>query len=249
MSQSTIESVVAPVEPTIQSASGSFSEVTDAVVNTANSQINATPSIHNNVQPTIQPEMHQVTSSSGCQHVQAPEGSSPQEQHQPKQIIPAGISSLPSTLASQAQSQVSGFQSQVSSLGGNVLSQIQNQVSSAQSQVAALPASIIGILPTGILPSSTNKVIANQPLAPVDPVMDQPSLLSEPINQTTKLVIDVEEQIKKYLPSEDQIVTTVPTFYASDVVESKDERQQNQIAMLIDQVNILSDSIEVTSFE
>lgn len=74
-----------------------------------------------------------------------------------RQIIPSGISSLPSNVASQVQSQISGLQSQVSSVGGNVVTQVQDQMSSVQSQVASIPSTIGGMLPTGILPSISNK--------------------------------------------------------------------------------------------
>lgn len=160
-----------------------------------------------------------------------------------KQIIPAAISSFPSTVVSQVQSQVSGIQSQVTSVGGNVVNQIQDQMSSAQSQVASIPSTVSGMLPTGILPSSGGKKVT--PVVSSN-IVEQPALLSGPINQTTKLVIDVEEHIKKYLPADDLAVTTIspPSVYAA--VESKDERQQTQIQSLIDQVNGLSTSIEVS---
>lgn len=100
------------------------------------------------------------------------------------------------------------------------------------------------------------------PDVPVHPVVDEVKveknsqdpqvILSEPIDKATKMVIDLDEQIRKYLPSEDEIPTTAaPAIYApGDVVVGEDEPQntvqrQNQMTALIDQVNRLAESIEV----
>ena len=245
---------IVPVASRVQSPTNPVAPVSQAIsainnaVNTAASQISSAVSAPIS---SIQTQSQQIVAGplTGASPTVTPaveRTSSPCEST--KQIIPTAISSFPSSLASQAQSQISGIQSQVSSMGGSALSQIQSQMSSAQSQVASIPTTIGGMIPTGIWPLGSNKVASNQPNAPVDQVIEQPALLSEPINQTTKLVIDVNDQITKYLPSEDPVVTTIaPSVYAvDDVAESKDERQQPQIAMLIDQVNRLADSIEVS---
>lgn len=81
-------------------------------------------------------------------------------------------------------------------------------------------------------------------------VQDQ-VILSEPIDKATKLVIDLDEHIKKYLPAEDEVATTAaPAIYAPGEVIGEDEPQntvqrQNQMTALIDQVNRLAESIEV----
>lgn len=94
------------------------------------------------------------------------------------------------------------------------------------------------------------------PAAPVDAVADKNSadpspIISGSINQATKLVIDLDEHLKKYLPAEDEIATTLaPHVYSGDVAESEAERQNsqnNQMTALIDQVNQLAGSIEVSS--
>lgn len=81
---------------------------------------------------------------------------------------------------------------------------------------------------------------------------DASGILNEPIDKATKLVIDLDEHLKKYLPAEDEIVaapTTAPHIYAgSDIGEAEGDRQ-NQMTTLIDQVNRLAESIEVRSHE
>jgi len=83
---------------------------------------------------------------------------------------------------------------------------------------------------------------------------DASVLLSEPIDKTTKLILELDEQIRKYLPAEDESLTTVipAIIYSGDVSEpvevdpiSQTERQ-NQMQSLIDQVNRLAESIENT---
>jgi len=83
---------------------------------------------------------------------------------------------------------------------------------------------------------------------------DASILLSEPIDKTTKLILELDEQIRKYLPAEDESLTTVipAIIYSGDVSEpvevdpiSQTERQ-NQMQSLIDQVNRLAESIENT---
>ena len=77
-------------------------------------------------------------------------------------------------------------------------------------------------------------------------------VLTEPIDKATKLVIELDEHIRKYFPSEDEVPTTSsPAVYApGDVVAGEDEpsntvTRQNQMTALIDQVNRLIESIEV----
>ena len=73
-------------------------------------------------------------------------------------------------------------------------------------------------------------------------------VLNEPIDKATKLVIDLDEHLKKYLPAEDEIVaavTSAPHAYAgADIGEAEADRQ-SQMTTLIDQVNRLAESIEV----
>ena len=82
-------------------------------------------------------------------------------------------------------------------------------------------------------------------------VQDPQVILSEPIDKATKLVIDLDEHIKKYLPAEDEVpTTTAPVIYAPGEIVGEDEPQntvqrQNQMTALIDQVNRLAESIEV----
>jgi len=85
------------------------------------------------------------------------------------------------------------------------------------------------------------------------PHLSDPSvLLSEPIDKATKLIIDLDEHIRKYLPAEDDVLTTVAPaiVYAVNDVESVEEvnvvERQNQVQSLIDQVNRLAESIENT---
>jgi hypothetical protein len=76
---------------------------------------------------------------------------------------------------------------------------------------------------------------------------DASGVLNEPIDKATKLVIDLDEHLKKYLPAEDEIVapTSAPQSYSgSDIGEAEADRQ-NQMTTLIDQVNRLAESIEV----
>ena len=100
---------------------------------------------------------------------------------------------------------------------------------------------LAGIVPLGVLPTLNKQ--ATQPLT------DEAPLLSAPINQTTKLVIDVNEQITKYLPAEDANPTTIaPSMYMEMPMESKQvaPTATNPIQTLIDQVTRLSDTIDVS---
>ena len=118
--------------------------------------------------------------------------------------------------------------------------------------VAAAPVADVQSVPVvePVAPAIGSKVVAA--VAPVDPIADKNSvdpsaILSGPIDQATKLVMDLDEHIKKYLPAEDEIATTLaPHIYSGDVAESEAERQQNQMSALIDQVNRLAESIEVS---
>lgn len=80
-------------------------------------------------------------------------------------------------------------------------------------------------------------------------VQDPQLLLSDPIDKATKMIIDLDEHLRKYLPAEDEIATTLaPAIaYAGDVidVEPTPAERQNQMTALIDQVNRLAESIEV----
>jgi ribosomal protein S15P/S13E len=82
-------------------------------------------------------------------------------------------------------------------------------------------------------------------------------LLNEPIDQATKLVIDLNDAIRKYLPAEDEVATTVvpvQIYAISDVVSAVVEEvdtvsgaeRQNQMAAMIDQMNRLAETIEST---
>lgn len=78
----------------------------------------------------------------------------------------------------------------------------------------------------------------------------QDPVYSEPIDAATKLVIDLDEHIRKYLPSEEEVITTAaPANYAGDVVEEEMsvQERQDQMTALIDQVNRLAESIEVST--
>jgi len=98
-------------------------------------------------------------------------------------------------------------------------------------------------------------------VVPVAPVTEGPLVaeskeaevvLSEPIDKATKLIIDLDEHLRKYLPSEEEVATTVaPVSYAgNDVVEEVEPlsvaERQDQMTALIDQVNRLAESIENT---
>ena len=75
-------------------------------------------------------------------------------------------------------------------------------------------------------------------------------VLDEPIDKATKLVIDLDEHLKKYLPAEDEIVTAVtiaPHIYSGSEVGEAEADRQNQMTTLIDQVNRLAESIEVSA--
>lgn len=82
-------------------------------------------------------------------------------------------------------------------------------------------------------------------------VQDPQLLLSDPIDKATKLIIDLDDHLRKYLPAEDEVATTLaPTIaYAGGEVVSEIEptpaERQNQMTALIDQVNRLAESIEV----
>jgi len=76
-------------------------------------------------------------------------------------------------------------------------------------------------------------------------------ILSEPIDKATKLVIDLDEHLRKYLPADDEVPTTAtPVVYAPGEIVGEDEQptivRQNQMTALIDQVNRLAESIENT---
>jgi ribosomal protein S15P/S13E len=84
---------------------------------------------------------------------------------------------------------------------------------------------------------------------------DASILLSEPIDKTTKLILELDEQIRKYLPAEDESLTTIvpAIIYSGDVISEPAEvdpvsqqERQNQMQSLIDQVNRLAESIENT---
>lgn len=114
--------------------------------------------------------------------------------------------------------------------------------SSPSTPLADMSSLLAGIMPLGVLPT-LNKQMATQPLS------DEAPLLSAPINQTTKMVIDVNEQITKYLPAEDANITTVaPPMYMESPMESKQvaPTATNPIQVLIDQVTRLSDTIDVS---
>jgi len=105
-----------------------------------------------------------------------------------------------------------------------------------------------------------------EPVVPVVPVVkevvyeevkveknsqDPGVILSEPIDKATKLVIDLDEHLRKYLPADDEVPTTAtPVVYAPGEIVGEDEQptivRQNQMTALIDQVNRLAESIENT---
>ena len=112
------------------------------------------------------------------------------------------------------------------------------------------------------------------PIVPVVPaiqgipsaVAEDPQLmLSDPIDRATKLIIDLDEHLRKYLPeiAEDKAdpTTPAPVVYSGDVVQPviAEEKapvedvpiadRQNQMTALIDQVNRLAESIEVSSYD
>lgn len=81
---------------------------------------------------------------------------------------------------------------------------------------------------------------------------DPSVVLSEPIDKATKLIIDLDEQLRKYLPTEEELAPTTVSpaqVYAGDVIEEEPltaAERQDQLTALIDQVNRLAESIETT---
>jgi ribosomal protein S15P/S13E len=81
---------------------------------------------------------------------------------------------------------------------------------------------------------------------------DQSVVLSEPIDKATKLIIDLDEHLRKYLPTEEELAPTTISpaqVYAGDVIEEEPltaAERQDQLTALIDQVNRLAESIETT---
>jgi ribosomal protein S15P/S13E len=94
-------------------------------------------------------------------------------------------------------------------------------------------------------------VISNTEVPIVAESKEAEVILSEPIDKATKLIIDLDEHLRKYLPSEEEVVTTVaPASYAGNDVEEVEPlsvaERQDQMTALIDQVNRLAESIENT---
>jgi ribosomal protein S15P/S13E len=112
------------------------------------------------------------------------------------------------------------------------------------------------IAPVAVAASSTAAPIP----AHVDEVsveqnsQDPSALLSEPIDKATKLIIDLDEHLRKYLPAEEEVAITTAApaqvYAGSDVVVEEAElsvvERQNQMTQLIDQVNSLAENIENT---
>jgi len=114
-------------------------------------------------------------------------------------------------------------------------------------------------------PVAAVAIIPQEQEAGVESKHQDPSvILSDPIDKVTKLVIDLDEHVRKYLPSEEEpIPQPVPPaqVYAGGegqgvgaVAAESDEIsggvinvvRQNQMSALIDQVNRLAESIENT---
>lgn len=108
-------------------------------------------------------------------------------------------------------------------------------------------------------------IIPQEQEAGVESKHQDPSvILSDPIDKVTKLVIDLDEHVRKYLPSEEEPVpqpNPPAQVYAGGegqgvgaAIPESDEVsggvvnivRQNQMSALIDQVNRLADSIENT---
>lgn len=82
--------------------------------------------------------------------------------------------------------------------------------------------------------------------------VDPSVYLSEPIDHANKLLIDLEEHVRKYLPSDDSIEDAkvdpveVPVYGAVDENQWNDlTKQHPQMVALIDQVHRLSANLEV----
>lgn len=101
-------------------------------------------------------------------------------------------------------------------------------------------------------------VVAVAPVVPVEDVaiagenvQDPQLLLSDPIDKATKLIIDLDDHLRKYLPAEDEVATTLAPAIAYaggeavPEIEPTPAERQNQMTALIDQVNRLAESIEV----
>lgn len=133
------------------------------------------------------------------------------------------------------------------------------QVEPVKEPIAAVPhvADVAPVVPVAVPLVPVEPIV---PIVPVAPVEDPQLLLSEPIDKATKLIIDLDEHLRKYLPAEDEVVTTpIPAIvYSGDgvvvdgIVGDKAEvdtvsvvERQNQMTALIDQVNRLAESIEV----
>lgn len=141
---------------------------------------------------------------------------------------------------------------------------------------AAAPAPVVNVAPVAAVPEAAAVPVIVPVVAAVEPaavipqaaavapivekvaVVDEAhadknsqdvGILNEPIDKATKMVIDLDDHLKKYLPAEDEIVaaaaTIAPPIYSgSDVGEAEADRQ-TQMTTLIDQVNRLAESIEV----
>ena len=119
---------------------------------------------------------------------------------------------------------------------------------------AAPVAPVVPVVPAGAQAAPVPVVPVEAP-AKVSPVVedknaqDASGLLNEPIDKATKLVIDLDEHLKKYLPAEDEVAPTqAPHAYAGSEVgeaESDNAQRQNQMTDLINRVNQLAESIEV----
>ena len=125
------------------------------------------------------------------------------------------------------------------------------------------------VIAESVVPAAAPVPVAiEEPVVPVVPVVkevvheevkveknsqDPGVILSEPIDKATKLVIDLDEHLRKYLPADDEVPTTAaPVVYAPGEILGEDEQptivRQNQMTALIDQVNKLAESIEVIYF-
>jgi len=84
--------------------------------------------------------------------------------------------------------------------------------------------------------------------------VEPPSTISEPLDQATRMLIILEEQVNQYLPSADEgkngpSQPEVPQTYSAGPVGNQwlvIQRQQDQIQALIDQVNNMGTTLETT---
>lgn len=103
-----------------------------------------------------------------------------------------------------------------------------------------------------VLPTSSPATVVVEDVHVEKNSQDASTLLSEPIDKATKLIVELDEHIRKYLPVDDEVVV-VPTTGApsysgvNEVVEDVPAAErQEQLTQMISQINGLTEQIETT---